>query len=239
MGFSRGYTPHKGFNRGVSIDREKLVLPKDEESKKLVESYLDELNEDVSHMVAASFISVVADRTMDADLAVRLANEGRLAPDVRTQYGGILDLTHGRMANVAMQRFSRDADEAIRSEAREWAEGEGSFGYLDKDRAIGLLDERDRNIECIAKFVNGQRQIVQQQYYDIAEKWAAKPNLSKHDACHGAMWEVQKNFGDNFGMYGDMHTRVQPQEEYAALYDKNQAPNIEAGVAMRAADLFT
>jgi hypothetical protein len=87
--------------------------------------------------------------------------------------------------------------------------------------------------------INNHRAQKQEQCFDIAESWATKPDLSPAERCHGVAWEIQKNFGDTFGV--DINGTVitaDVGQEYATLYDVVNHDKIRDGLLRSAASLF-
>jgi hypothetical protein len=83
----------------------------------------------------------------------------------------------------------------------------------------------------IAKIRQHQNQEQQQRFFDAAQTWINKPNLTIVEACHGVAY-------DSYRLAHPEQPQVLAQLSYGTLYEKEYAPQIKARMVRSAKDLF-
>lgn len=130
--------------------------------------------------------------------------------------------------------------QALIEEMKQELEGMEDDEEADSPSDIAAAVEHRREMrQQLVDNINQHRTDKQEQCFDIAESWAKKPDLSPAERCHGVAWEIQKNFGDTFGV--DINGSVitaDVGQEYAQLYEVLNHDKIRDGLLRSAADLF-
>lgn len=130
--------------------------------------------------------------------------------------------------------------QALIEEMNQHIEAESEDDELDSPSDItAALEHRKELRQQAVDNINNYRLQKQEQCFDIAESWAKKPDLSPAERCHGVAWEIQKNFGDTFGV--DINGSVITADvglEYSQLYDAVNHDKIRDGLLRSAASLF-
>jgi hypothetical protein len=161
--------------------------------------------------------------TVPDDVAnVTIANVAGLVIDTR-------DLTPRQQE--LLNELAQDYNDAVAEDPDEFQTREDIEAGIER-RRLG----RQLTIERI----NDHRFEKQENCFNIAESWSKKPDLSPAERCHGVAWEIQKNYGDTFGVddHGNVFT-ANVGQEYAELYDIEKAPDIRDGLVRSASDLFS
>lgn len=107
--------------------------------------------------------------------------------------------------------------------------------------------------------VDAKRRAMYEQEFAIAERWAAKPNLTNAERCHGVVWEMhrardlraQEDYDRRMRVFEEIqdvnpnlpaaNAPVEPNyraPEYATFYDNQKASDIKEFLAKSAKELF-
>lgn len=130
--------------------------------------------------------------------------------------------------------------QALVNELKAELEENDDLDFTTTEDVQAAIERRRENRELLVDRINGHRLQKQEHCFDIAESWAKKPDLSVEERCHGVAWEIQKNYGDTFGVDAAGEVIVADVgTEYGQLYDAMNHDKIRDGLVRSAASLFT
>jgi hypothetical protein len=126
-----------------------------------------------------------------------------------------------------------DGIDAIGSaaESAEMAKKFGDVYAQVRDEKITPEEGAQQINDILTHARNAERAQVQDQFFDVAEKWANKSNVSLAEACHGVAY-------DTYRLSHPEQPQVMALQEYGNRFDAHYADRIQARSIRAAKDLF-